>query len=311
MPRQGAVPKGSDAGHSICVCICTHKRPELLERLLLELPSQRSGDLLPISIVIVDNDRFESARQTAESFIRQALLPASYHVEPEQNISLARNKAVRNARADFLAFIDDDELPGDGWLETLYQNIGRYNCDGVLGPVLPHFETPPPSWVLKGHFFERPAHESGHVLDWQNTRTGNALLRRSLFENGEMWFDPAYGSGGEDRDFFRRKIAEGHVFVWSNEAPVFETVPPARWRKRTLIRRALLRGKMAFVSERSRPLSVLKSAIAIVIYTISLPLCILGGYHVFMKYLIKDCDHIGKVAAYLGITLVNEKYVEG
>ena len=55
--------------------------------------------------------------------------------------------------------------------------------------------------------------------------------------------------------------------------------------------------------------SILKSVIAIVAYTTSLPLLAIFGQHIFMQYLIKLCDHLGKVLAFLGINLVREKYV--
>jgi succinoglycan biosynthesis protein ExoM len=175
--------------------------------------------------------------------------------------------------------------------------------------VLPYFEISPPSWVLKGKIFERPAPATGQVLDWQNTRTGNALLKKELFIKGSVWFDPSYGSGGEDRDFFRRMIAKGHSFIWYNEAPVFEKVPPHRWYKKILVKRALLRGKMALNSANSKSLSVIYSIVAIGIYVCFLPISLILGHHIFMNYLIKTCDHIGKVAAFLGINLIDEKYV--
>ena len=40
------------------------------------------------------------------------------------------------------------------------------------------------------------------------------------------------------------KIEQGHYFVWCNEAPVYETVPPERWKKSVILKRALLRGKV-------------------------------------------------------------------
>lgn len=283
----------------------------MIGRLLSEMEEQETEGFFDYSIVIVDNDRSESARETAEAFARQSKISISYYMEPEQNIALARNKAIENAKGNFIGFIDDDEFPVDNWLLNLYKAVNRYESDGVLGPVLPDFEKEPPRWVLKGHFFDRPTHSAGHILGWKNTRTGNALLRRELFKEDHKWFDPAFGSGGEDRDFFRRKIAEGHVFVWCNEAPVFETVPPKRWKRTVLIKRALLRGKMALNATRSRPVSVLKSTVAIVIYTGCLPLFFILGHHLFMKYLIKDCDHLGKVFAFWGINLVKEKYVKG
>jgi glycosyltransferase involved in cell wall biosynthesis len=233
-----------------------------------------------------------------------------YHVEPEQNIALARNKAIQNAAGDFVALIDDDEVPGPRWLLNLYVAIHRYDSAGVLGPVYPDFEREPPEWVRKGRFFERPSHSTGDVLGWRNMRTGNALLRRDVFgEDNRRWFDPAFGSGGEDRDLFRRMIAEGEIFVWCNEAPVFETISPNRWKRTVLLKRALLRGRMALNSTESRPLSVLKSVAAIAIYTACLPPSLLLGHHLFMKYLIKSFDHLGKVLALGGIDLVGERYV--
>lgn len=295
--------------HHISICICTYKRPELLKRLLEKLEEQETEELFNYSIVIVDNDRFESARQTAESRARQTKISISYYVEPEQNIALARNKAIENTHGDFIALIDDDESPAAYWLHNLYKALKHYKSDGILGPVLPCFEKEPPRWVLKGHFFDRPTHPTGHILGWENTRTGNALLRKALFNKDHKWFNPAFGSGGEDREFFRRKIEDGYVFVWCNEASVFEFVPAKRWKRTVLLKRALLRGEMALNVARTKPMSIFYSTVAIVIYTVCLPLFFVLGQHVFMKYLIKNCDHIGKVAAFGGIHLIKEKYV--
>lgn len=297
--------------HHISVCICTYKRPELLKRLLSKLDEQETEGLFDYSIVIVDNDRAESARQVVESHARQSKIFIGYYSEPEQNIALARNKAIENHKGEFIAFIDDDEFPDEQWLLNLFKAVNHYKSDGILGPVLPHFEKEPPKWVKKGRFFDRPSHPAGHVLGWKNTRSGNALLRSELFQEDHKWFDPAFGSGGEDRDFFKRKIEEGRVFVWCNEAAVYETVPPKRWQRTVLLKRALLRGKMALNAARSKPVSVLKSAVAVVFYTVSLPLLMIAGHHVFMKYLIKNFDHLGKVLAFLGIDWVKEKYIGG
>jgi len=299
--------------HLICVCICTYRRPKQLNRLLRKLEEQETEDLYDYSIVIVDNDNSESARLCVESHARQSSIPISYHVAPQQNIALARNKAIENATGDFIGFIDDDELPDSLWLLNLYKAIIRYRSDGIMGPIIPHFEKEPPTWVLRGCFFDRPAHPTGFVLEWKNSRTGNALLTRDLFKEDRKWFLPAFGSGGEDRDFFRRKIARGHVFVWCNDAPVFETVPPERWGKKALIKRALIRGKMALISSGSKPKSIVFSATVAFIYTLSLPILFvlspIFGYDIFMKYLIKNCDHLGKILAFFNIDLVKEKYI--
>jgi len=298
----------TEAKH-ISVCICTYKRPELLGRLLSKLEEQETEGLFDYSIVIVDNDRFESARQTAESCARQSKISISYYVEPEQNIALARNKAIENAKGDFLGFIDDDEFPQQDWLGCLYKTCKKYNADGALGPVLPYFNGTPPKWILRGNFYERPTHETGTILQWRFTRTGNVLLSVDILRGDRIIFNPKLGSGGEDRDFFRRMIEKGHNFVWCNEAPVYEVIPPHRWKKSFMLRRALLRGQGILANPSYSRSSVVISLLAIPVYTFILPFLLLIGEHVFMKYLIKDCDHLGKILAFLGISVIKEKYI--
>ena len=107
--------------HHICVCICTYKRPELLKRLLSKLEEQETEGLFDYSILIVDNDSSGSARQIVKSYARQSKISINYYVEPDQSIALARNKAVANAKGEFVAFIDDDEAPTRRWLLNLFK----------------------------------------------------------------------------------------------------------------------------------------------------------------------------------------------
>ena len=293
----------------IFVCICTYKRPNYLIKLLKELEKQETGGRFDYSIVIVDNDSSESAKQAVTLYASQSKISINYFVQPEQNIALARNKAVENSTGDFLGFIDDDEFPNENWLLELYKAINKYKADGILAPVLPDYEEAPPKWVIKGHFFDRPSLQSGYVLKWEDTRTGNALLKRDLFIKTEQWFDPNHGSGGEDKEFFRRKMQDGHVFVWCNEAPVFETVPPVRWKRTFMLKRALLRGKVDYKTSSKNYSGIFKSLVAITIYTLCLPFVLILGHHIFMTYLIKNCDHLGKVLRAIGFDVVKEKYV--
>lgn len=289
--------------------MCTFKRPALLAGLLRELVQQASDWRFTYSIVVVDNDSQESARETVD--LLQRLNPGAieYFVEAEQNIALARNRAVAHASGDFVALIDDDEIPSDGWLLRMHAALIKYGADGVLGPVKPRFEIRPPQWVTKSCLFQRPCHETGHVLDWTQTRTGNALIRRPVLNEVAGPFNQNFGSGGEDLDFFRRAIHLGKVFVWCNEATVYEIVSEERTRLSFQLRRALLRGKASLANPSCQASEILKSLAACVSYTILLPVFLLMGWHVFIKYLIKDFDHIGKLLAFCGIDVIKEKYV--
>jgi hypothetical protein len=54
---------------------------------------------------------------------------------------------------------------------------------------------------------------------------------------------------------------------------------------------------------------VAKSLVAVPCYTLGLPVCLLFGQHVFMKYLIKNCDHLGRLLAACGLEVIKEKYI--
>ncbi len=292
----------------ISICICTYKRPELLAHLLSELQKQITDDIFTYSIIVVDNDRDQSAKGSVESFKLKSNIKTGYFVEPEQNIALTRNRAVENSEGEFVAFIDDDEIPVDDWLIRLYKACDQFNADGVLGPVKPHFENEPPRWIIKGRLFERPSHRTGHVLKWDNTRTGNVLLKRKIFEDKENRFNKIFLTG-EDRDFFKRMIKKGFLFVWCDAAPVYETVQPERWKRSFLLRRALFRGKVSLRNSSIGYTDILKSVVAVSIYAVALPFLFLIGQHIFMKYLIKTFDHIGRLLSFFGIDAIKDEYV--
>lgn len=289
----------------ISVCICTFKRPALLTRLLQELKVQVTKRLFTFSVVLVDNDRNESARGVFRAFKAESDIPIDYYVVPEQNIALARNKAVQSATGNFVAFIDDDEIPIHEWIINLYRTCQQFGADAVLGPVIPSYEPTTPHWVVKGKFYERPTHKTGTVLDWTKTRTGNVLLRKKIFESAENLFRPEFGMGGEDRELFRRVISQGYRFVWCAEAPVRELVPMVRCTRSFMIRRALLRGTIPQFGYRD----IFKSLMAVPLYTAALPVLAFLGQHRFMRVVVKDFDHLGRLLAFCRLRVIKDKYI--
>jgi glycosyltransferase involved in cell wall biosynthesis len=270
----------------------------MLHNLLSKLQAQETQDLFHYSVVVVDNDKYESARKTVQAYAQQSKIAITYVVEREQNIALARNKAVENSYGHYIAFIDDDEFPEQNWLLNLCRSLMNFNCDGILGPVVPYFEGNPPQWLVKGGFCERKTHETGSILHWDDTRTGNVLLSRSIFADKRNQFDPQFGkTGGEDQNFFKRMINDGRRFVWCNEAIVHEIVPPERWKRGFYLRKYLQMGGRTGELAKEWPVSLrgkwfAKATLSIGFYTLALPFSILVGHHVFMKCLVKNIFYL-------------------
>jgi succinoglycan biosynthesis protein ExoM len=294
----------------VCVCICTYKRPELLARLLNSIAVQETDGKFTYSAVIVDNDVLKSAKAVVAHFAGTSRMNVAYCLEPRQNIALARNRAILSANGDFVALIDDDEFPERDWLLNLFIACDRYQASGVLGPVKRHFDNEPPKWILKGKFYDRPTGPSGSQVKWGSARTGNVLLKRSVFAIDEPPFRPEFRAG-EDQDFFRRMIDKGHSFVWCNEAVAYEVVPEGRWKRSFMLKQALLRGATARLQPTLGVKDVAKSLIAVPLYLLALPFALVLGHHWFMTLLVKICDHAGKLLALAGINTIKAPYVTG
>ena len=125
---------------------------------------------------------------------------------------VSRSRATRPSRrrsGDYIAFIDDDEIPEKRWLRTLFAARERYGADGVLGPVKPLFEDGVPRWIVKGGFYDRPCYETGRVLVHGQTRTGNVLIKEHAVAQRLIHRSGPSSESGEDVDFFRRAIEQG------------------------------------------------------------------------------------------------------
>jgi succinoglycan biosynthesis protein ExoM len=299
----------SDNADSISVCICTYKRPAMLGHLLGTILAQRSEGLFRHNVFVVDNDLAETARSIVSRICERSQIPIHYAVEPEQNISQARNRALRLADGNFIACIDDDEFAGEDWLLALWKTATGTGAEGVLGPVIPFYEIPPPAWVVKGAMLVRQSFPTGTVLtDPKQTRAGNFLISSLIVRENELLFDKDFGlMGGEDSDFFRRMIAKGYVFVWCDEARVNETVPEARLKRAYFLKRGLLTGVVGARHARLFSFDSLKSLLAILIYVMVLPFLGILRPRLVMPYLVKTCHHVAKLAARAGLRLVNKR----
>jgi len=288
----------------IDVCVLTYKRPSMLDGCLASLSAQQRGDF-DYSIVVIDNDAGRSAQETVAKWACPSPLRIEYEVEPEQNISRARNRAVAASDGDYIAFIDDDESAEAEWLLHLYATCQRFGVDGVLGPVLPKFDGTPPAWLVESGLCMRRSFPTGTpLLSSTYMRTGNVLFSRELVRKLDAPFDPRLGrSGGEDADFFERMLGAKRTFVWCNEARVHEHVPAERQTLRYHLRRAVMRGVTEADRQDLISVGTVKSVLAAAVYAAAIPVLFIVRYPLFARCLVSCCDHVAKLLAQCGIRL--------
>jgi succinoglycan biosynthesis protein ExoM len=295
----------------ISVCVCTYRRPQLLRVLLDALAGQETGDRFDLEVEVVDNDLGASSARVVRDAAAGTPLTIWYHHEPVRNISLARNRAVVHARGNLVAFIDDDECPGADWLERLHETLVATGADGVLAPVVPDFPPEAPRWLRDGRFLDRRRYRTGTRVESADGRTGNVLLARALFGEGETWFDPAFGrTGGEDSDFFARQVHNGRVFVWCDEAVVTEAMPPERWTASFHIRRLWRSGTIAgeWMRTYRRPVApVVRYAVGLAACVAVLPATLVLPKYARVRVAQKLAYFAGAIMAFSGFSLLRHR----
>ena len=229
----------------ISVCICTYKRPNQISKLVAFFLSEElsnPGDEL--ELIVVDNDPNRSGvtalQGLADSFTVGFIL---VHVAIP-NISAARNAAIERATGDYLAFIDDDEVPEANWLSNLYSALIDHNADIVFGPVVPEYNEYTPKWIIDGAYFDRARFVTGSEITVSESRSGNFMIKRDCFGGDTNPFSIAYGrTGGEDTLFFKKMKFQGKRMIWCDEAIVREEVPLSRSNASWLLRRSFRIGQ--------------------------------------------------------------------
>jgi succinoglycan biosynthesis protein ExoM len=293
----------------ISVCIATYRRPDRLAALLDDLAHQ---ELVPDEVVVVDNDAAGSARAVVEQRrIDGCSFDLVYEIQPERNIALTRNRTVHLARAEWLAFVDDDERAPPAWLRQLLEAAEEFKADGILAPVEPQVPASAPAWIRRGRFYDWPRLPSGTAVPPKNLRFGNVLLRGGPMRAEPGPFDVSFGlSTGEDGDLLMRLIAKGARIIWSDEAVVGEPVEAKRLSLRWLLNRAYsggqhfarlsINGRYHLVDAMTRWLMFLRwlvqMLVAFGLAAVSLP----AGRHRAAAWLIKAWGNLGKLSAFYG-----------
>jgi succinoglycan biosynthesis protein ExoM len=226
---------------SVDVLLCTFRRPEVARALAslgrLELPEG-----MALRIVVADNDETPTAEARVAEAAAALPCPVSYLHAPARNISIARNAGLGAARADWVAFMDDDEAADPSWLAELLVEADRSGADGVFGPALSDYPPEAPDWMRRqDHHSNIPERRGGVV---ETGHTCNALLRWQGAPWQDQRFDLGRGrSGGEDTEFFFRLHRMGARFEIAEKAIVREPVAPDRLSFRWLRRRKFRMGQ--------------------------------------------------------------------
>ena len=123
---------GTSSKPKLSIVIATYNRPQQLTENLNALQNQTETDF---EVIVVSNGGGLSGLRTVAGKFKCGL----YCIELSENFgpSYARNTGASKARADYIAFLDDDAAPDRNFVANVLANFAQRNICGLRGKVLP------------------------------------------------------------------------------------------------------------------------------------------------------------------------------
>lgn len=231
--------------HDVSVVVCTHNRSDYLCRVIASLLQQRVHGRR-FEVIVIDDGSTDATAAVVTNMRASSHIPIRYFYQDNAGIGVARNNGVREARAAWVAFIDDDVIASSDWLSELVNAAERENADLVGGPYI---LTPTggveiePIGTIGRLLGQNPcmASPAGHLSLMERIRLkagrlaipagGNVLIRKEVVEYLGGFSPMRYG---EDQDLFRRALRAGARLAIACGAHGYHLTPPERFTRKYL-----------------------------------------------------------------------------
>lgn len=224
----------------ITVAICTRNRAAQLGRVLESATQLRVPVGLAWELVLVDNGSTDNTIEVANAFADR--LPLRSVREDIPGLSHARNRAVSNAKGEYICWTDDDVVIDPDWLASYAEAFDRHPDAAFFGGVIePVLEGETPKWFEEGRaslnhlLAERNFGPQVVTLDPVEMRMpygANFAVRAR--EQREHQYDVTLGVGpgmrrlGEESDVLHRIYADGGTGFWVPGSRVRHMIPESR-----------------------------------------------------------------------------------
>ena len=219
------------------VAICTWNRAELLRQTLKSFCELRPGRD-DWELVVVNNKCTDDTELVCHAFASQ--LPLRMIRENQQGHSVSRNRAILDAKGQYVVWTDDDVLVDPGLLGAYESAISAYpNAAFFGGKIIPKFEIKPARWITEnreicsGVFAERDLGNSRFECTKQKLPFGaNLVIRRDIQQ--KFLFRSEFGReantvrGFDEIDVLQRLLDDGQRGYWIPEAHVEHFIPASR-----------------------------------------------------------------------------------
>jgi glycosyltransferase involved in cell wall biosynthesis len=236
---------------SASIILCTH-RSKRYGDFVEAINSLKAQSYENLEIVVVVDGNRELYEKIVKTGVEMDKVKVKVILNEEnQGLSESRNKGIKEAKGDAIAFFDDDAVADENWLRELVRIYEEKDALAAGGKLLPKWTSKKPKFLPEEYYWLIGATHKGfpeEVAEVRNTFGSNISFKADVLKalggfRGEMGVKGRGLLQGEETELCERmRKTFGKGVVYNPEAIVYHKVFPERLMIKFLLRRAFWQG---------------------------------------------------------------------
>ena len=222
--------------------------------------ANQSAEKNIFEVIVVDNNSTDETHERVSRFVL-ANNNSRLVSEPQQGLSHARNRGWREARAEWVAYIDDDALACENFVERILFIITKYDFDCFGGRYVPWYRYGKPDWFRDEYGSSRIDQSTLGILEKGHLSGGIMVMRKSVISqfNG---FPPFLGMSGNTVSYGEETYVQtlfrkaGKRIGYDPELVIRHLVPKHKMRVGWFLSSGFQRGKVSWQSVGKKPSAI-------------------------------------------------------
>lgn len=211
----------------VTIAICTYNRSDFVEKCLDSLFKNKASEK-PIEIIVVDNNSTDNTKNLVLRY-KTKYNNIQYILEKNVGLSYARNAAIKHAKSDNIAYLDDDVKVSNTYLDRLLWVIDNYQFDCFGGMYYPWYLNEKPKWIPENYGEKEKFTDSISIINKEYITGLNMVYTKEILnkvggfpvELGMIGNDIGYG----EEDYVQNEIRKiGGTIVFDPELYVYHAV---------------------------------------------------------------------------------------